>query len=167
MNKNEHMAVYKIISVGDSTQELTPNGSINRPMIHGEGNVKKWGDEFIIFSQYPHDRNPSDLVFIGTVALNKKLKKFLKLFKLVDVPSCNIDYYVITLNQITKTKIDKVNDFNKFNNDSYSCILSCAYNKTGEHFNNQLIVVCQDGDMVTIDCVNHIFDEGLLDFTLS
>ena len=167
MNKNEHVAIYKIINVGSSTQELTPCGSINRPMVHGNGSVKKWGDEFIIFSHHPHDKDPSDLTFAGTISLSKKLKKYLKLFKLIDVPSCNIDYYVITINVMTKNKIDKVNNFIKADDSSYSCIISCAYDKRDGLFHNQLIVICQDGDIVELDGVLNIFDEDLEDFTLS
>jgi len=154
--------------MGSSTQQLgNHNNYINRPMVNVTELIKKWGDEYIIIS------NPSKLAsdveyvgknFIGVFGIDKKCRKYLKLFKEIDIPIESPDYYIITMN-VSGDKINKVTNFIKYDENSRSCILSCAYHKNGYNdFTTQLIMVVRDGDQVIIDGSTYEFDENSLKF---
>ena len=168
---SEQVSTYKIITLGSSLQELKGDigGFINRPMVCGEGDVKKWGDEYIIFNNTSLDFNesPNERVFLGSISLNRKYKKYLKLFKEIDIPLEHIDYYIYVLNTPSVEKVNKIQSFVKANKESYSCILSNAYHRQENGYKNQMILIVKHGDRLVIDNKDYIFDEHLMDFVFS
>lgn len=165
----ENVFKFQIVNLGSSMQQLNESSSfINRPMLNVNEDVKKWGDEYILITNTSNRflENQEGLKFVGSFALDRSIKKFLKLFKEIDIPIDDIDYYIVTIDKHTETKIHKINHFIKSNYSSYSCVLSCAYNNTPKGIDNQLILVCQDGDRIKLDGNLFEFNDEILEFVL-
>ncbi len=151
---------FHVLSLGESTQRLgESNNFINRPFLQIDDLRKKWGDEYIVINSPLGEIDNEPKTYLGCIDLDKKHRKYLKLFKELDFPIDNPDYYVLHMNVIGE-KIDKVQSFFKHNKDSLSCILSCAYNKDeSDIYTSKLIVICQNGDGIMIDGDMLIFSD--------
>lgn len=158
---------FEIITIGSSIQQLKDsNKCINRPMIEVDGKIKKWGDEYIIIYNAINKKDCAGLRYIGAFSFDKNAKKFVKLFKEIDIPIDYVDFYIVSMKIDTSEKINKSDSFIKHNPDSYSCILSCAYNKTDDSlYENELLVICQHGDKIVVDGQVLLFDEDLKVFS--
>jgi hypothetical protein len=165
--------IFHIHKLGSSLQDFIDNQDesmvikVNHPMVVVDDKVKKWGDEYIIIQNPSVQflKNPTGIKYIGKFDYDRKNKKYVKLFQEIDIPinRC-IDYYVTTINICSKNKINKIYDLIKKSDESFSCILSCAYNFDGGKYNNEIIIVCQPGDKIKIDDEYYIFDRQTLTF---
>lgn len=151
---------FHVLSLGEATQKLgDSNQYINRPFLQLDELRKKWGDEYVVVNSPLGEVGDKPRTYLGCVDLDKKFRKYLKLFKELDFPVDNVDYFVKHL-RFSGNKIDKVQDFFKHNEDSISCILSCAYNKDeNDVFTSDMIIICQEGDGIMLGDKMHIFNK--------
>ena len=149
---------FHVLSLGASNQQLgESNNYINRPFLQIDELRKKWGDEYIVLNS-PLGDFDKPKTYLGCIDLDKKNRKYLKLFKELDFPIENPDYFVLNI-CFSGSKIDKVQDFFKHDDESFSCILSSAYNKEGEVYTTDMLVICKDGDGIVVDGVMHFFNK--------
>ncbi len=151
---------FHVLSLGKATQQLGESTQyINRPFLQLDGLRKKWGDEYVVINSPLGEVDDKPRTYLGCVDLDKKYRKYLKLFKEVDFPIENPDYYVVNV-RFSGSRIEKVQDFFKQDPDSLSCILSSAYNKDDQDvYTTDMIIICRHGDGVFVNEVMHIFNK--------
>lgn len=151
---------FHVISLGESTQKLGESTHyINRPFLQVDDLRKKWGDEYVVINSPLGEVADKPRTYLGCIDLDKKNRKYLKLFKEIDFPIENPDYFVVNAH-FTGNKIDKVQDFFKHDPESLSCILSCAYNKDEFGvYTSDMVVICKHGDGIMIDDAMHMFNK--------
>lgn len=151
---------FRVISLGKATQQLEEsNNYINRPFLQIDDVRKKWGDEYVVVNSLTGDVGDKPRSYLGSVDLDRRNRKFLKLFKEIDFYIEKPDYFVININHVG-SQIDKNRDFYKYNSDSISCILSSAYHSELLDTTTDMIIICQDGDAIMIDGLLHVFNKS-------
>ena len=150
---------FHVLSLGKATQQLGESTQyINRPFLQLDELRKKWGDEYIVINSPLGEIGDKPRTYLGCIDLDKKYRKYLKLFKEVDFPIENPDYFVVNI-QFVGNRIDKVQDFFKQGPDSLSCILSSAYNKDDKDvYTTDMLVICKHGDGIIVNETMNIFD---------
>jgi hypothetical protein len=157
---------FKVISLGSYFQDCDNGNVINRPFVQC-GEIKKWGNDFIMITENLAGIELDGKTFVGKFKISKNNKnkvpmKSIMLFKECEVPN-NPDYYIVKLRNVG-CKFDRKFDIIKYDKESYSQIFSSAYHPVApDEYETESILVLQHGDEIVINDRYYKFNAKKLD----
>jgi len=108
----EQFLFFKIISLGGFYRQFDNSNNVqNKPVLILDEKRRKWGNNYLVFNNFHLNEvksvNPQH-IYVGKFEIDKNLKSYLKLFKRIDIPFKEPDYYIVTMTVETTERLTTV-----------------------------------------------------------